>query len=76
MPMSKRKMKRVATLTADATLYEDSVQLNYKRRGFGSLACGPPKTICPPIERLKKGVKILLTLEKRSVVKVELVEKK
>lgn len=68
-------MKRIAYLTADATSYKDSLQLHYKRRGFSSLFCGPPKNICPPVDQLKKGIKIRLTLINGKVEKVELAPK-
>lgn len=67
-----RTLKRIAVLTKDATLYEDSIQLNYKRRGFSALFSGPPKTVCPPIEKLKKGTKIRLTFQNERVMSVEL----
>ena len=56
-----KKVTRIATLTEDATLYKDSVQLHYKRRGFSSLGSGPPRSCCPPIEKLKRGTKIRIT---------------
>lgn len=67
-------IKRIATLTKDAEIYENSVQLHYKRRGFSSLFLGPRKEICPPIEKLKKDTKIRLFFDKSwTIRKVELV---
>lgn len=72
-----KRAKRIATLTQDATLYENSIQLHYKRRGYSSLFSGPPASICPPVELLKKGTKIRLTFDDRYVqlLKIELVKK-
>ena len=65
-------MKRIAYLTEDATIYKDSVQLHYRKGGFTSFGSGPPIAICPPIEKLKKGTKLRLTLVGQKVTKVEL----
>ncbi len=62
----------IVKLTADAISYKDRLQLHYKRWGFYSLFCGPPKKICPPVDQLKKGTKIRLTLHNGKVLKVEL----
>ncbi len=63
---------KIATLTKDATVYEDSIQLHYKRRGFTSLFTGPPSSICPPVKNLKKGTKIRIFYDRNRVLKVEL----
>lgn len=55
--------KRVAYLTEDATPYKESVQLNYKRRGVRGAFSGPPSLVCPPIETLKAGTKVILTFD-------------
>ena len=65
-------MKRIAYLTEDARIYRNSIQLHYRRRGFGSLGSGPPIAICPPVEKLKKGTKVRLTLVAGKITKVEL----
>ena len=70
-----RNGTRIAYLTADATSYKDSLQLRYKRWGFSSLFCGPPKSVCPPVDQLKKGTKIRLTFRDGLIKKVELVGK-
>lgn len=65
-----------AILTQDATLIQDHVQLNYNRKtesGFDwRCFVGPPKQVCPPIETLKEGTKIIIFFENSKVVKVEL----
>jgi len=66
---------RIARLIADATPYKDSLQLRYKYRGFSSVFCGPPKSVCPPIDQLKINTRIRLILDKGRVIKVELVDK-
>jgi len=71
-----RNGTRIAYLRADATSYQDSLQLHYKRRGFSSLFCGPPKRVCPPVDQLKKGTKIRITFQDGLVKKVELVGSK
>ena len=68
--------KRVAYLTEDATRYKDSIQLHYRRRGLSGGFSGPPMTICPPVEKLKKGTKIHLFFNYPwggEILKVELV---
>lgn len=68
-------MKRIAYLTEDATIYRDSAQLHYKRRGLSAGFSGPPLEVCPPIEQLKKGTKLRITFDYPwggKVLKVEL----
>ena len=56
------KVRRIAYLTEDAKIFGDSVQLHYTRGGFSSLGAGPPASVCPPAEMLKKGTKVRLTV--------------
>ena len=66
---------RVAFLTEDAEVYKDSIQLHYKRRGLSSGFSGPSAEVCPPLEQLKKGTKVILTLSRPrcgNVLKVKL----
>lgn len=67
-----KKVRRIAYLTDDARIFNDSVQLSYRRRGFSSLGSGPPMAICPPVEKFKKGTKLRLTLVGQKITKVEL----
>lgn len=71
--------KRVAYLTEDATLYKDSVQLHYNRRAQHGAFSGPPASVCPPVELLKKGTKIYLFFDYPwggKVLRVRLANKK
>jgi len=62
-----------AVLTEDASVYEDSVQLNYIREDGRELFVGPPKAICPSVELLKKGTRIRIFYgANEKVIKVEL----
>ena len=65
--------EKKAILVEDASIYEDSVQLNYIREDGLRLFCGPPKAVCPSVELLKKGtgIRILYGINEK-VIKVEL----
>lgn len=70
-----KKYRKVAYLTEDATLYRDSIQLHYKRRGISGNFSGPPAKVCPPVEKLKKDTKVHLFFDYPwggRVLKVEL----
>ena len=65
--------KRIAYLTEDTTLSRDSIRLHYRRRGVIAGFSGPPATVCPPVEKLKKGTRVQLKFNCGEVLKVELV---
>jgi len=67
--------KRVAYLTEDAEAYKESIQLHYRRRGLSGGFSGPPAPVCPPLDKLTKGTKVILTFDYPwggKVLKVEL----
>ena len=64
--------KRIAYLSADAAMLHDFAQLAYRCRRLSGIAC-VPLAICPPIDQLKAGTKIIQSLQETSfITKIEL----
>ena len=66
--------RRTAWLTEDASVYRDSAQLRYRKRGDRQpVFSGPPLSVCPPLDQLKKGAKVRIHYDtKGAIVKVKL----